>query len=284
MSKMTLRVVLVSIMTIAGLHGHSLFAVTVAVGPPACQPSLVHFSTIQAAVTAVPSGSTVLVCPGTYPEQITISQTLNLKGITYNNSDQAVITVPSGGLTTTTDVLFGNLFAPQVWITTASVNITNITVDGTGASISTTYLAGIFYESGSSGIVKGVTTRQQTGSVAGVGIWADNGNPTAESVTIENSSVHDVNKFGIFVASNQVPPSLTATILKNDVGAAGQFNIVNLNANASITNNVTTGGGEGIFMARNSVGSITGNTILNASTGILDDALLAAPFEAAEAH
>ncbi len=49
-------------------------------------------------LAAVPSGSMVEVCPGTYPEQVVISKPLTLEGITIGNADQAVITVPNIGL------------------------------------------------------------------------------------------------------------------------------------------------------------------------------------------
>src|SRR5213075_3305060 len=61
-----------------------------------CLQGLPHFSTIQAAVNAVPPGSTVFVCPGTYPEQVSIGQPLTLRGIAFNNQDRPTITVPEG--------------------------------------------------------------------------------------------------------------------------------------------------------------------------------------------
>src|ERR1700683_1493850 len=64
----------------------SVFAANFAVGT--CEPKLVSFSTISAAVAAVPSGSIVEVCPGFYPEQVTISKALTLEGITSGNSNQ----------------------------------------------------------------------------------------------------------------------------------------------------------------------------------------------------
>jgi len=45
-----------------------------------CKPSLPSYTTISAAVSGVPPGSTVLVCPGTYPDQITICPATNIKG------------------------------------------------------------------------------------------------------------------------------------------------------------------------------------------------------------
>src|SRR5246127_5853953 len=62
-----------------------------------CKPKLTSFTTIQAAVTKVPPGSTVLVCPGIYPEQVTISQSLTLQGIADSNLDEAILVIPTGG-------------------------------------------------------------------------------------------------------------------------------------------------------------------------------------------
>src|SRR5713226_8398350 len=97
-SKMTSRVVLVALAAFVGLHGQTLLASSVAVGPSTCQPGLVHFPTIQTAVNTVPFGTTVFVCPGTYPEQVAITQPLTLKGVTDGTGNAAVITVPGGGL------------------------------------------------------------------------------------------------------------------------------------------------------------------------------------------
>jgi pectin methylesterase-like acyl-CoA thioesterase len=99
------------------------------------------YSTIQAAVTAVEAagGGTVSVCPGTYPEQVMIISQLTLKGIKSGTSDGAVIVPPNGGLTANApDLNQGptpNTVAAQVYvkdIATGEVNITNMTVDGTG--------------------------------------------------------------------------------------------------------------------------------------------------------
>ena len=41
------------------------------------------FGSINAAIAAVPSGSTINVCPGTYAEQVVISKALTLQGIDH---------------------------------------------------------------------------------------------------------------------------------------------------------------------------------------------------------
>ncbi len=49
-------------------------ASTVVVGT--CKSGLTQFSTIQEAVNGVPAGSTVDICPGTYSEQVKITEKL----------------------------------------------------------------------------------------------------------------------------------------------------------------------------------------------------------------
>src|ERR1700687_5029369 len=91
---------------------HPMLAATSAVGT--CKPSLPSFTTISAAVSTVPPGSTVLVCPGTYSEQVTIAQPLTLKGITSGNAGQAVITVPGSGLAVVTTGFGDQIAAGQL--------------------------------------------------------------------------------------------------------------------------------------------------------------------------
>src|ERR1700684_2936226 len=99
-------------------------------GVGTCEPNLVSFSTISAAVAAVPAGSIIEVCPGLYPEQVNISKALTLEGITSGSSDQAIIAVPAAGL-----VLDASGFAVQVEVTAGPVNITNMTVDAFGNNL-----------------------------------------------------------------------------------------------------------------------------------------------------
>src|ERR1017187_6416697 len=60
----------------------------------------VQFVTIQLAVNASPTGGTVDVCPGTYPEQVLINKKLTLVGIPNVGAtqDAVVISPPAGGM------------------------------------------------------------------------------------------------------------------------------------------------------------------------------------------
>src|SRR5579884_2795229 len=98
-----------------------------------CKPTSHEFAHIQDALNFSPPPTVVQVCPGTYNEQVTISQPVNIQGISSGNGDQAVIAVPTGGLTQTAISPLGTVYF-QVWVNNVSgpVNISNITLDGTG--------------------------------------------------------------------------------------------------------------------------------------------------------
>ena len=137
-----------------------------------------NFTTVSAAVAGVPAGATIQVCPGVYPEQVTITQPLTLKGIASGNANRAVIAInPNGNLApNVTSSITSYPFYAQMLVQNVSpvgaVNITGITVDGAGANAgcSGETLAGIFYASGTSGTVNEVTARNQVNGGCGWGI------------------------------------------------------------------------------------------------------------------
>jgi hypothetical protein len=224
-----------------------------------CLAGLPKFSTIQAAVSGVPPFSTILVCPGVYPEQVTISQPLTLRGQGIANMDRPVVAVPQNpaggpGLTVNVTSINGETFAAQVLVQNVSpvgkVTIINITVDGTGGNLgcpSGTGLAGIFYASGTEGSVEGVTARNQQNSGCGFGIWAENGAGPNQTIIVGNDSVHDMDSAGIVALSNQNPPTLAVTIETSSVtGNNSTQGIVSEGVGGTIYSNVVTGGAIGI--------------------------------------
>jgi len=257
-----------------------------------CKAHATSFTMIQTAVNAVPPGSTISICPGVYPEQVTISKPLTLQGIGSNNADQAVIVVPSGGLNTNVTSISGQPVAAQVLVqNTSDVNLSNIVVDGTGGTQSCSatgiWLAGIFYASNSSGNVSHVRASGQSDDGCGVGIWAENGGGGAyQSVSITGSSVHDVDGVGISLVT-QSPSTLTVEVENNyissqpgigvfAVGVSGDVSNNNLNnsfagvfdfgASATISSNDVNSTTFGIAMV--STGSAQGNDIANTSNGV----------------
>lgn len=259
-----------------------------------CKPRLRSFATIQAAVNAAPAGSTVLVCPGTYPEQVTISQPLNLQGIADSNLDEAIVTIPGGGLPTVVTSIFGDHVVPQILVqTTGVVNITNITTDGTGGdSACANWLAGIFYGSGSSGTVARVRIRNEIDTGCGVGIWAENGGNSSAWVTVQGSSVHDIDFEGIFLGAG-ASSTLNVDLRDNFVSpnATSAIDIVAEGVSGDIVDNDLTGGAAGIFDVSNGLkmnangitwtqfgvvalgaATLQSNDILNTATGVSLDA------------
>ena len=264
--EITKRLRILFLLTAVSLFGtrHTL-AATYAVGT--CEPKLVSYSTISEAVREVPSGAIVEVCPGQYPEQVTINKPMTLEGITSGNSNRVIITVPSGGLSDNAEN-----YVAQVLVTAGPVTITNIIVDGSFNTVDGVYgLAGIYFDTGSSGTIKSVTTRGQLDSGHGVGILASSN--TSALVTIENCSVHDFDYVGILVDGG-----VTATIKANHVNAsnatASVFGI-NLAADGgSITDNDVIGPGstvegQGITVSAAPI-TVSANTVTNWAFGIVD--------------
>jgi parallel beta-helix repeat protein len=242
--KITSRIMVVALAAFVGLKGQSLLASTnVAVGPSTCQPGLVHFATIQAAVSAVPFGSTVLVCPGTYPEQVAITQPLNLKGVTDGTGNAAVITVPGGGLVLNANAptAFGLVSAQIVIQNTVGVNVSNLTVDGTGSNC----VPGAIREAGivifnvgtandgtSAAKIQNVVVRNEIACGGlGEGIVSD-----TAFATISTNQVHNIDRSGIVVAG-------------------GKTNVA--------SNNIQSAGLNGVAMDGANQTAITGNTIAN---------------------
>ncbi len=269
----------------------SLFtAVMIAASTPAhakqyevggCNPTLPQFPTIQMAVLSVPPGSTILVCPGTYFEQVMISQPLTLKGADVNNQDRPIIAAPPNGLAINVTSITGAQVAAQVLVENVTppgnVVLTGITVDGSIAEVQgcsvTAFLAGIFYASGTSGTISDMTTRDQKLPSCGYGIWVENGAGPNQSITVENNSVHDASWVGILAQSNQTPPTLTATIKGNFVNGLvyNQTSDITVSGiRGTITGNVVTGGFVGITNAGTDASPVTisGNDLANISIGV----------------
>src|SRR5271168_712990 len=142
----------------------SAYAATVFVGT--CGTP--NVSTIQAAVTAASPGSTVNVCPGTYPEQVIIDKRLTLQGVTSGTLNQAVVTAPAGGIVANTvSLATAYPIAAQIYVhdTARTVTISNLTVDGSGnnglTACGVPNLVGIYYQD-ATGSIRNVVTRNQT--------------------------------------------------------------------------------------------------------------------------
>lgn len=253
-----------------------------------CQKTI--YTSIQAALNATPSPNVVKVCPGTYNEQVEITKPVILEGISDGTSSGATIAVPSGGLVANATDSFGRSIAAQVLVEKASgvVNLSNLTVDGTGNNGPATFVVGVFYQN-SPGIVNHLTTQNQNGNLEGVGIWLDGGNANP-SVTVENSNVQGFDNTGIVAQTNSTTSELTAAIDENYLASSANFAdfataiAIGLGGTISVSGNLVAPGlGTGISafegaVSRNTVlgvvfdgivtefASVTSNTIFNTTS------------------
>ena len=262
----------------------SAFTQTVAVGT--CLPHLKSYSTISQAVGSVPAGSTILICPGTYPEQVTIVQPLTLRGVQAGNASNPTVTVPSGGLTKSVIVPTNGVamyFQILVQGTESGlVNISNLAVNGSSSANSNLngWIEGIYYQN-SSGTISGVATYGQRGNGNGFGIFLEGTTSPAKTVSVTESSIHDFDAEGVRTNGSAVPPSLTVKITSNAVISASSFSgnpvfggidlqgaTGSILYNRVITHPAPAGISAGVGIAIPSNSTITGNTVENFGVGI----------------
>ena len=182
------------------------FAATVAVGT--CMPTKVSFDSLTDAVEGVPPGSTILVCPGVYKEQLVISKSLTLKGQTSGNSAYPVIMPPTGGLVSNAIGLNvasffagGQPFAAQMVINSgAIVNLSDIAFDASGSNIPTCnpiVVAVLLQDASATLNHLSIKNQLQTGpppcpsTGSGSGVLAQNDSGGATTLKVQNSSFLD---------------------------------------------------------------------------------------------
>ena len=163
-----------------------------------------HYTKIQDAVNAVSSspGAIIGVCPNSYAEQIMITSSLTLQGLSVGNNDAVVIIPPADGVAVNTTDQRGDVAAMVLVQGANPVTISNLTVDGTGNKYTSDDLRGILFQD-ATGTVNHVAVRNivpndtPTGDQSGQGIMVETTNTSSASLTVENCSVHNYNKNGI---------------------------------------------------------------------------------------
>jgi len=256
------------ILLIVTLAAQASSAETVAVGN--CRPGVTSYATISLAVAVATAGATVLVCPGTYPEQVTITTPLTLRGLSLVWGSNPVITVPVGGFAAEGGAQIlaqGNQFN---FTALGPVNISNLIVDGTGSGVNCASgtLTGIEY-SAASGTIENVQVRNQNPGGCGSGILLGGGE-AGIAVNILNSSVDNFDSIGIqadaLIAGGEV------NLTSNSIGStsasvqAGAYLFGTQSIIARNTIVLSAGSGleleDGPMTAKN-------NTIVGTNTGIV---------------
>jgi Periplasmic copper-binding protein (NosD) len=252
------------------------------------------YTTIQSALNALPNATyatnTVVVCPGIYAEQLTITKNVTIRGAkldgtdpvaTFGNSNVARIVVPAGGLIAPTNWLGSFNVAAQVSAQgVTDVYLSNLTIDGTGIGcpvgsdglpIRTAGIAffnvGLPPGSDSKGNVNHVALQWQAGSCVGPsgnhlamadGIVAENSAIRIDSNSITNIELNPIHQIGgvSLITGNYLNWCVGGGILLTNVAPIG--------ANTSIiTKNAVTVLYNAIYLNQVSGIQVTGNTLLS---------------------
>jgi parallel beta-helix repeat protein len=264
MYRKALIVVAMSFALVA-LSAQSSLAKTVVVGDVSCNPGPTHYATIQAAIDAVTDGSTVLVCPGLYPEQVTIAKAVTVKGISNGNLGAAVITVPAGGLVVNaTSVNLGQVAAQLLIQNTTGqpVSVRNIIIDGAGGTcpaLANRTIGVLLSNVGGGDPTWGVTAGYLQNDVVRN---ESNGCNTGEAIVSENSYVTiGPNEIHGFDLDAVIEFGGTANITGNAIQSGLQAVSLNGALHTSVQNNtISTARGIDLDAVSTDV-TITGNTI-----------------------
>jgi hypothetical protein len=252
-----------------------------------------RFTKIQDALNATPAPTIVEVCPGTYPEQVTISKPVTLEGVPSGNSSLVTLVPPSGGMVPNATLLNGDSAAVQILVenVAGAVNLTNLVVNSSAADVGGVAVVAVLYEN-TPGTINHMTTFNVSGSLGGFGAYLAGGSANPK-VTIQNSTF-DHDQTALWVQSNSttseltvifennlttfcatcigVETGVTATISNNMINTNGQIGIALFGSTGSVTGNTIVGGGQQGISSGNAAFSITNNKIYdNSLFGILLD-------------
>lgn len=215
-------------------------AATFAVG--SCRPTLPSYTTISAAVSdPVTASATILVCAGTYQEQVLITHPLTLEGVPVGQNSAAEITLPSGTLQIITSPTLGGV-AYQIAVVNPGglVNLKNLIVDGTGGVLQSGegFCSGIFYQD-ASGALNNVAARNQACSGSGFGVISISGDVVsgAQSFTLKNSSIGGFDNTGLLAYGAGSPLAVTVQSNFVDGLSSSQFG---MNFDFSVTGTVSS--------------------------------------------
>jgi nitrous oxidase accessory protein NosD len=202
------------------------------------------FTSIQDAINAASPGSLIRVCPGTYPEQLSIDKSLSVEG------DNGAVVLPNNMVVNTTG-LSGTPIAAAIFVKEAAdVEIEGLIVDTANSGITgcSPDLIGILYQN-SSGSIKHNAVRNTklavslNGCQSGDAIVVQSLGGETSIVSVDDNSVHDYQKNGI--TGNEVGTEVTisnnvVTGLGPTTGAAQNGIQIGFGAKGDVMRNTVT--------------------------------------------
>jgi hypothetical protein len=217
-----------------------------------------QFATIQASINSADVGSTIQICPGDYPEILTITKNLTLKGVPSGKSDAVVITVPSTGVPKNAKSgIFGDL-AAQVFVLNATLAISNIFIDGGGgtACMSGVHPVGILLQAAGGSMINSSVT-DMPHCDASISAFLD----LTSNFTFSSNFLSGCD-YACLEVDYGANTTVAANIIEPLVPTNYGIEIQQLGGPATVTNNFIAGNVRGGIAAfSSSLLSITGNTI-----------------------
>jgi Periplasmic copper-binding protein (NosD) len=236
-----------------------------------CKSNLPSYPSISAAVGAVMAGATVDVCPGTYPEQVTITTPLTLVGISNGNANAAVITVPGGGLIQNGTAPLSGAHAAQIVVQDVGpVTISGLTVDGSSASCPPAgNVDGIAYLS-NTGTAFGKVTNSSVRNTSNNNFCAQPGNAiyaeggSSSPLTVLGNTARGFSGSGVSFVSNQLGTIQTNTI----AGGVSGIMLNSAGASVKVTGNNVTSSASGITLTSATSATVQTNSISGTGTAL----------------
>ena len=214
-----------------------------------------NFGTIQAAVSASSSGDTVSICPGTYPESVTVDQEVTIR----STGGAAVTTVQSPG------VAFD--------VRRSGVRIEDLTIEGATAAVRADSICGLGLPTcmaPSRGSTLAIVDNVIQNSALGIG-WQRK----VDCVTISGNTMSS-NAAHIDLNQQENPPAIFVTVQGNAMtgggGSGHGMRLSNLGAGLGISlNTIESSAAAGVILASLPAGTqfLENNVRDNATDGII---------------
>lgn len=232
-----------------------------------------QFTRIQNALDAAAPDDKIVVCPGIYPEQITVAKRVKLRGL------PGAVVRPAGMAANTSSLRTGSPIA-AIAVVSAPATIRSLEFDGsahgyTDCGGADPLLVGVYFRGTAGQLSDSVVHGLRLGSPdvpceTGAGILVQGDGGTPERVTLSGNVVYDYHRAGITVNEN----GARARLLRNTVAGAGATSTLSQNG-------IQVGfGAVGLLkhnIVQNNVGAASGcvldagNLSYEASNGTIED-------------
>jgi hypothetical protein len=164
--------------------------------PQPFQCSSPQYQTINAALAASKPGDTIQVCPGTYAEQVVLTEAVTLNGVSFGTAQPII--KPTSVPTTRPSLLGDNPVAAAIIVDGNSVRISHLVIDLSNVNVASCvpFLAGVYLRA-TSGFIDTVTIQNvrvagDPTCNSGVGLYIESGQ-TGEVLGIPTISPARVN-------------------------------------------------------------------------------------------